>query len=256
MSNQAPTTERRAGSRRAFLEQPAASIVAGALAAGLSIARSAHAAGDDTIKIALIGCGGRGTGAANNALRTKGNVKLDRDGRRLRRSAGREPQRSEGREARSDRRPQGAAIRRFRCLSKGDRCRSRPGDPGHASRFSPDPFRSRRQGRQTRLHGKAGGRRPGRRAERAGLGRGGTQEEAGGRRRPGAPASRQLSGSDAADPRRRHRRHGLPARLLEQRRPWIHAPRSGRFRNDLPDAQLVVLQLARRRSDRSKSTST
>ncbi len=38
--------------------------------------RSAHAAGDDEIKIALIGCGGRGSGAANQALRTQGKVKL------------------------------------------------------------------------------------------------------------------------------------------------------------------------------------
>ncbi|HEV3137453.1 MAG TPA: Gfo/Idh/MocA family oxidoreductase, partial [Pirellulales bacterium] len=50
--------------------------VGGALAGGLAIARSAHAAGDDEIKIALIGCGGRGTGAANQALSTQGNVKL------------------------------------------------------------------------------------------------------------------------------------------------------------------------------------
>ena len=43
----------------------------------LSVPRSlAHAAGDDTIKIGLVGCGGRGTGAASQALRTKGNVKL------------------------------------------------------------------------------------------------------------------------------------------------------------------------------------
>ncbi len=47
-----------------------------ALAAGLSIARGAHAAGSDLVKIALIGCGGRGTGAAINALNTKANVKL------------------------------------------------------------------------------------------------------------------------------------------------------------------------------------
>jgi predicted dehydrogenase len=39
-----------------------------ALAAGLSVARSANAAGSDTIRVALIGCGGRGTGAAINAL--------------------------------------------------------------------------------------------------------------------------------------------------------------------------------------------
>jgi len=35
-----------------------------------------HAAGPDTLKVALIGCGGRGTGAAVNALRADENVKL------------------------------------------------------------------------------------------------------------------------------------------------------------------------------------
>lgn len=63
-------------SRRQFLKGSSAAIVGGALAGTLSITRSAHAAGDDQIKIALIGCGGRGTGAASQALSTKGNVKL------------------------------------------------------------------------------------------------------------------------------------------------------------------------------------
>ena len=36
----------------------------------------AYAAGNDTIKIALVGCGGRGTGAAFQALDTKYNIKL------------------------------------------------------------------------------------------------------------------------------------------------------------------------------------
>ena len=62
--------------RRDFLKGSTAAIVGGALAANLSLARSAYAAGDDEIKIALIGCGGRGTGAANQALRTEGKVKL------------------------------------------------------------------------------------------------------------------------------------------------------------------------------------
>ena len=36
-----------------------------------------HAAEDNTIRVALIGCGGRGTGAAANALSTKsGPIKL------------------------------------------------------------------------------------------------------------------------------------------------------------------------------------
>ena len=43
----------------------------------LSIARGAHAYGSDTIKIGLVGCGGRGTGAAIQALHTTGgDVKL------------------------------------------------------------------------------------------------------------------------------------------------------------------------------------
>ena len=46
------------------------------MAGNLAIARSAHAAGDDTIRVALVGCGGRGTGAASQALSTKGAVKL------------------------------------------------------------------------------------------------------------------------------------------------------------------------------------
>src|SRR5262249_35863188 len=50
--------------------------VGGALLGGLAIERCAHAAPDDTLKLALVGCGGRGTGAADQALSTKGSVKL------------------------------------------------------------------------------------------------------------------------------------------------------------------------------------
>ncbi len=39
----------------------------GGVAAG-SVVRHAHAAADNTLKIALIGCGGRGTGAVNDCL--------------------------------------------------------------------------------------------------------------------------------------------------------------------------------------------
>src|SRR6187200_1042089 len=61
--------------RRNFLQT--ASVAAGGVAlGGLSAERAAHAQGSDTIKIALIGCGGRGSGAAAQALSTKGNTKL------------------------------------------------------------------------------------------------------------------------------------------------------------------------------------
>jgi len=60
--------------RRDFLKGSAAAL--GAAAAGVSIARNAHAAGSDAIKIGLIGCGGRGTGAAANAMNAGDDVRL------------------------------------------------------------------------------------------------------------------------------------------------------------------------------------
>jgi len=54
-------------SRRGFLKT---GVVATTLAATLPISRSAHAQGSDAIRLGLIGCGGRGTGAAGQALDT------------------------------------------------------------------------------------------------------------------------------------------------------------------------------------------
>ena len=56
-----------ATSRREFLQNTGRTAAASALVAGLAIPR-VHAAEDNTIQVALIGCGGRGTGAASNAL--------------------------------------------------------------------------------------------------------------------------------------------------------------------------------------------
>ena len=62
--------------RRTFVARTGLALAASAVPASLAVARSAHAAGDDTLKVALIGCGGRGTGAATQALSTAGPVKL------------------------------------------------------------------------------------------------------------------------------------------------------------------------------------
>ncbi len=65
--------------RRDFLKTTAASsaAVAGAsLTSQLGIAPRAYAAGKEVIKIGLVGCGGRGSGAATNALSVKPNVRL------------------------------------------------------------------------------------------------------------------------------------------------------------------------------------
>jgi len=62
-------------SRRGFLRKCSAASAVGAVFA-LDIARCAHAAGDETIKVGFVGCGNRGTGACREALSTKGPVKL------------------------------------------------------------------------------------------------------------------------------------------------------------------------------------
>ncbi|QDV28889.1 Inositol 2-dehydrogenase [Planctopirus ephydatiae] len=63
------------GSRREFLATTG--MVAGAaLATQAGLATSAYAQGDDVIRIGLVGSGGRGTGAARDALSTDHNVKL------------------------------------------------------------------------------------------------------------------------------------------------------------------------------------
>ncbi len=73
MNRPTPRT-RQSASRRDFLKRT------GAAAAGLALASQfvpgLYAAENNTIKIALVGCGGRGTGAAAQALRTKGPTKL------------------------------------------------------------------------------------------------------------------------------------------------------------------------------------
>ncbi|MGQ9574558.1 MAG: Gfo/Idh/MocA family protein [Thermoguttaceae bacterium] len=58
--------------RRRFLKASAA----GAALGGLSIARSAHAAGNEVVKIGMIGCGGRCSGAAAESMRAGPYVKL------------------------------------------------------------------------------------------------------------------------------------------------------------------------------------
>ena len=69
LSTPAPT------SRRDFLKTSSA-VVGGTLLGGLAVERGAHAAGSDELKIALIGCGGRGSGAADQALSTTGGTRL------------------------------------------------------------------------------------------------------------------------------------------------------------------------------------
>ncbi|HEY6167186.1 MAG TPA: Gfo/Idh/MocA family oxidoreductase [Verrucomicrobiae bacterium] len=58
--------------RRSFLEKTSTAVAGGLALANLPIERFAHAAGSDSLKLALIGCGGRGTGAADHNINTHG----------------------------------------------------------------------------------------------------------------------------------------------------------------------------------------
>src|SRR6478672_2581014 len=61
--------------RRDFVKQ--STLIAGSLMAAPLLSNANYFSGaDDVIKIAMIGCGGRGTGAAVQALSTKQNVQL------------------------------------------------------------------------------------------------------------------------------------------------------------------------------------
>ena len=66
----------RSSSRRRFLKTSSATILAGASSVNPFLSRSAHAAGNDLLRVGLIGCGDRGTGAAAEALNADQNVKL------------------------------------------------------------------------------------------------------------------------------------------------------------------------------------
>ena len=63
-------------SRRDFLKTSALVGAGAALVVPTGFSSSLFASGDDTVKVGLVGCGGRGTGAAGQALSTNGNVKL------------------------------------------------------------------------------------------------------------------------------------------------------------------------------------
>ena len=69
-------SEEPANSRRDFLKTSTVAAVGATIAANLNSLPGAFAAGSDEIRVGLIGCGGRGTGAAMNVLASAQGVKL------------------------------------------------------------------------------------------------------------------------------------------------------------------------------------
>ena len=62
-------------SRREFVKTSTLAA-SGSIAGAVNLCSAVHVAGDDTLKVGLIGCGGRGTGAATQALMADSRVKL------------------------------------------------------------------------------------------------------------------------------------------------------------------------------------
>jgi predicted dehydrogenase len=73
MTSSTPANSNRT-TRREFLKTSGTALAGAALAS--AIARPGYAAENNTIKLALVGCGGRGSGATAQALSTQGPVKL------------------------------------------------------------------------------------------------------------------------------------------------------------------------------------
>lgn len=77
MKNEKVTSHDKGINRRNFVKASSLTVGGVMLSNSLSaVSAKAHIDGDDAIKIGLIGCGGRGTGAIAQALSTKENVKL------------------------------------------------------------------------------------------------------------------------------------------------------------------------------------
>ncbi len=192
-------------SRRDFLKL-SGKLTAGAALAGVAIPH-VHAAEDNTIRLALIGSGSRGSGAVVNAFESpNGPCKLVA-------MADIFPERLEGSHKaldatvfRQGRRAAGAPLRGLRRLQEGDRLPAPGHRHRHADHLSGVPPSAPRlrglQGRE-RVHGEVVRHRSGRRAARGQGRRGGEEEEPQDRRRPDVPPLGEPAGTDQADPRRR-----------------------------------------------------
>lgn len=73
MPNHPPRSMRQLGTRRDFLKASAATAVAAGPVTG---ATPVHAGGSDLLRVGLIGCGGRGTGAAAQSLQADEHIRL------------------------------------------------------------------------------------------------------------------------------------------------------------------------------------
>ena len=192
--------------RRDFIKTASAASMA-TLVAAVAGSGGRCAAGDDVIRVGVIGCGGRGTGAAINAVEAAPGVEIvalyDPFQDRIESSL----------KTLREKVPAAVKVAPETCFTGFDGYKKllaikrinyivTATPPG----FRPHPPRGRHRGRQERLHGEARGRRSGRGPLDHRQLRAGRQEGPGHRRRHPAPAPAELPRDDEAHPRRRHRR--------------------------------------------------
>jgi len=76
MTHQNERRPDRRPSRRNFLHRTCATAFGSHLAAGIGLQTAVHARGRETLRVGLVGCGSRGTGAAANAMKADKAVRL------------------------------------------------------------------------------------------------------------------------------------------------------------------------------------
>ena len=196
--------DRKQPSRRDFLKSSTAAAAGLALAGGLNIARSAHAAGGDELKIALIGCGGRGTGAAGNCFDVCENVKLIAvadafadNAKECLANLRKEPKYA----AKIDV-PDERVFVGFDAYQKAIAAGPDIVLLGHAAGLPPDPLCRGHRGRQARLHGEAVLRRRPRLPLGDGDQQAGRRERPESGRRPPTPPQQGIPRQDQEDSRR------------------------------------------------------
>ena len=210
--------------RREFIRS-SAMLVAGTAAMGF-LAPAVHAAEDNTIRLALIGCGGRGTGPSPSPQdeRPRPDQAL-RDGRSARSAMESRLKALKKKFRRPDRRDAGPEVPRLRRLQAGDR-RASPGRRRHVHDPGLHPAGARRvrgqEGHQ-RLHGEAVRARSRWACTGCSRRRGGRQEGREDRRRSAMPP---FAGPGRPDRQDQQRRDGRT--LLHPRQPPDRPPLDGR----------------------------
>ena len=236
-------------SRRDFLRGSAA--VVGAALATYAVAPSVYAAGSDELKIGLIGCGGRGSGAAVNALHAEPYAKVialaDMFPDKLETSLKNLRGASEVGE-----RVQVPDDHKFTGWDayKGviDKCRRGPAR--HAAVLPPDAPQGGHRGRQALLLREARRHRRPRPALGPGDGQAGQAEEPQPRLGAVLPL-RPAEGRDhEADPRRGDRPDHQHADQLPDRRALVQPAQARVERHGVAAPQLALLHLAERRPHR------